>query len=319
MTKEELDNFIDNSLLAVENELSTVVYAVMKENAEIKKLDISNDAIGDIQTLYLNSIGEKIRSNEELSVLKISEADDRANVLFEYDLDLPESLSFFNTVLSDRIPKLDFRNDDFGNIDYLLIEIGNGENKVKLLKRLSGVEVFGRGGTMLWKADERIEKFREKVLRLSPNFHGIYLEGHYFFLDINMLEKSHGFHEVLVREATNSIRLITGLELLESSDGLLEMLGKTSFARKVVRIKNSVVISRQIPNDRIIEFTRSHPALVNKMRYSEDGTRLILHTKVAKELFIKMLDDAYLTSQLTEQNYESKAKDVVELEVQDDE
>lgn len=317
MTQQELFNYLDENVFAREDILSTVVYAVMKENSQIKKLDITNEAIGDVQSLYINSIKDRIRDKEELNVLLISEADDRANVLFEYDLELPESLDFFAVNLTDRLPLFSFQDDDLENIDYLLIEIGDGINVVKLLKRLSTVEVFGRGGHMLWKANNRIEKFEDKVLRLSPNFHGIFLNNTYFFVDINMLERSHGFSEVLAREATNSINLIADLEILESTEGLIEMLGKTSFARKVVRIKNSPVINRQIPNERIIEFTRRHPALINKMRYSEDGNKLILHTKIAKELFIKMLDDAYLTSELTEQNYESKAKDVVELEVQD--
>ena len=51
------------------------------------------------------------------------------------------------------------------------------------------------------------------------------------------------------------------------------------------------------------------------MKYSEDDTKIILRTKKSKELFIKMLDDAYLTSELTNQFYESKAKDAVELDV----
>ena len=54
------------------------------------------------------------------------------------------------------------------------------------------------------------------------------------------------------------------------------------------------------------------------MKYNEDGTQIILETKLSKELFIKMLDDAYLTSQLTQQFYESKAKDEVELEAEND-
>ena len=52
------------------------------------------------------------------------------------------------------------------------------------------------------------------------------------------------------------------------------------------------------------------------MHYSEDGSKIILHSNLSKELFIKMLDDAYLTSQLTDQYYESLAKDVVEEEEQ---
>lgn len=47
------------------------------------------------------------------------------------------------------------------------------------------------------------------------------------------------------------------------------------------------------------------------LKYNDDETQIILKTKIAKVLFIKMLDDAYLTSELTHQFYESKAKDTV--------
>ena len=74
------------------------------------------------------------------------------------------------------------------------------------------------------------------------------------------------------------------------------------------------VLLKNIPNNQIIAFTQSHPSLINKMHYSEDGSKIILHSNLSKELFVKMLDDAFLTSQLTAQYYESIAKDVVEGE-----
>lgn len=55
------------------------------------------------------------------------------------------------------------------------------------------------------------------------------------------------------------------------------------------------------------------------MSYSEDDSQIILETKVSKELFVKMLDDAYLTSELTNQFYESKAKDAVNVENEENE
>ena len=171
---------------------------------------------------------------------------------------------------------------------------------------------------MLWKANQRLEKFEDKVLRFTPKFNAVKVDDTFVFTDLKILERNHGFHEVIVREATTSIQLIADLNLLDTTDGLTALLSNVSFARKVLKIRNSPVIRNNVPNNVIIEFTRTHPALIRKMKYNEDGTQIILETKLSKELFIKMLDDAYLTSQLTQQFYESKAKDAVELEAENE-
>lgn len=315
MTRAELINGLNN-VLNQEDQLSTVVFAVMKETTSIKKLNISNDEINFIQEMFITSIRDKIINVEEQTIIKVSEADNRANTVFEYDLDLPEGLSFYDSVLNDQIENFSFQNNDLGDIDSLIIKIGTEEHQIKLFKKLSSVEVFGRGGYSLWNSNNRLERFNDKVLRLTPNFNSVFVDDNYIFLDLRLLERSHGFHDVIVREANSSLLLVEALGLLDSTQGIIDLLGKTSFARKVVKIKYSPVIQRNIPNAQIIAFTQTHPSLANKMRYSEDGTQIILYTKIAKELFIKMLDDAYLTSELTAQHYESSAKDVVEEEEQ---
>lgn len=310
MTREE---FIDslNIVLNQANQLSTIVYAVMKGNNQVKKLDIDNEEIAVIQNMFLQSINDKIISVDEQTIIKVSEADNRANTVFEYDLDLPEGLNYYSFALNDETPIFSFQNDDLANIDSLIIKIGTEENQIKLFKKLSPVEVFGRGGFLLWKANNRLEKFEDKVLRLTPNFDALLVYNNYVFLSLKLLETSFGFHEVIVREATNSLQLLAKIAVLDSVQGIQELLGKTSFARKVVKIRNSPVFTKNIPNERIIAFTKNHPSLINKMKYNEEGTQIILKTKLSKELFIKMLDDAYLTSELTEQYYESSAKDVI--------
>lgn len=55
------------------------------------------------------------------------------------------------------------------------------------------------------------------------------------------------------------------------------------------------------------------------MKYNDDNTKIILKTKRSKNLFVKMLDDVFLSSELTKQYYESKAKDAVSLENKDNE
>lgn len=312
MTRQELIDGI-NLVLNQEEHLSTVVYAVMKETKEVKFLNIVNTEIEHIQTMFIESLKNSILDVEEQTLVTVSEADDRANTLFEYDLELPDSLKYFETELNDQLPTFSFQNDDLGNIESLLIEIGNEENQLTILKQLSSVEVFGRGGYLLWKSNQRLEKFDDKVLRFTPKFNAVKVNGACIFTNLKILERNHGFHEIIEREANSSIQMIAELNLLDTTEGLTELLKNVSFARKVVKIKNSPVIKNSVPNKVIIEFTKKHPALIRKMKYSEDGERIILQTKISKELFIKMLDDAYLTSQLTEQFYESKAKDAVSV------
>jgi len=310
MTREELINGL-NSIVDRGVDLSTVVYAVLKETKEVKLLNIANNEIEYIQNMFLESIKSSILDVEGQSIVLVSEADDRSNTVFEYDLDLPESLVYINTQLNDGLPVFSFQDDDLANIETLLIEIGTEEHQLTLLKQLSSVEVFGRGGYMLWKANERLEKFEDKVLRFTSKFQAVKIDGALIFTDLKILERNHGFHEVIIREAQTSIEVLAHLNLLATTDGISDLLNNVSFARKVVKIRNSPVIRNNIPNDVIIEFTRTHPALIGKMNYNQNETQIILKTKISKELFVKMLDDAYLTSELTQQFYESKAKDEI--------
>ncbi|SDY14684.1 protein of unknown function [Lutibacter oricola] len=313
MTREELINGL-NLVLDQDDQLSTVVYAVMKNTNEVKQLNIVNEEISFIQNQFINSIIQSIINVEEQTIITVSEADDRANTVFEYDLDLPESLDYLNTELDDNIPTFSFEDDDLGNIQSLIIEIGTEQNQLIIFKQLSVVEVFGRGGYMLWKSNEQFERFEDKVLRLTPKFNAVKVNNTFIFTELKTLEHSHGFHDVIIREANQSITLIDDLNLLSTTEGIASMLSNVTFARKVLKIKNSPVIRNQVPNDVIINFTKTHPALARKMKYNDDSSRIILETKISKELFIKMLDDAYLTSELTNQFYESKAKDEVEVE-----
>lgn len=318
MTRQQLIDGL-NLVINQRDELSTVVYAVLKNTEEVKLLNIVNTEIEHIQNMFLNSIHSSIIDVEGQTLVSVSEADDRVNTIFEYDLDLPESLGYFNTPLNDDLPTFSFQDDDLANIESLLIEIGTEENQLTILKQLSSVEIFGRGGYMLWKSNQRLEKFDDKVLRFTPKFNAIKINNTLIFNNLKILERNHGFHNVIVREASISIQMIAALNLLDTTDGLTGLLTNVSFARKVLKTRNSPVIRNNVPNNVIIEFTKTHPSLARKMKYNEDGTQIILETKVSKELFIKMLDDAYLTSQLTEQFYESKAKDEVTIEEDNDE
>ena len=58
-----------------------------------------------------------------------------------------------------------------------------------------------------------------------------------------------------------------------------------------------------------MEFTKTTSKLTGKFKYSEDGTKIRLDTKKSKDVFLKLMNDAFLRSELTDQYYEASAKD----------
>ena len=54
-----------------------------------------------------------------------------------------------------------------------------------------------------------------------------------------------------------------------------------------------------------MEFTKTTSELTGKFKYSEDGTKIRLDTKKSKDVFLKLMNDAFLRSELTEQYYDN--------------
>ena len=84
----------------------------------------------------------------------------------------------------------------------------------------------------------------------------------------------------------------------------------TSFTRKLSKVKNvSPIFKLGISKKVIVEFTKNTPELKGKFKYTEDGTKLRLSTKKSKIAFLKLMNDAFLHSELTQQWYDATTKD----------
>lgn len=59
---------------------------------------------------------------------------------------------------------------------------------------------------------------------------------------------------------------------------------------------------------KMVKFSKTHPGIKGKLRYSEDGNKILLTTKKSQEEFLKLLDDSFLISELTKYYYASMTK-----------
>ena len=155
-----------------------------------------------------------------------------------------------------------------------------------------------------------IKSIDDEFLRVSSNFQLIRVNDKLFVIDLKSLEKNFGFHEVIKREATLGVNAVESMLLVENTEVLRELIDDVKYARKFTKVaKSSPVIKARIPNQDIINFCKIFPKLAGKIRFNQAEDKILLDTKVSKDLFIKVLMDDFLTSELTKFHYESVAKD----------
>lgn len=315
MTKIELDNalaFINNP----QGELQIIIYANVEDEDEPKKLDIKADDLPEIKQIFIDGINNFIIGKNDYTILQLSAADERGKCFYQYDLEIPEELELLESVIgNDNLQTFNFQVSQLSSIKSLVILLADDNNELTLYKKLSPVEVIGRGGHIFKKSNQRLEKFEDQLLRITAKFQVMRIAGEIIIIDLASIERSFGFHDVITREALLSIEAINDMQIVANIDSLNELVNNVSFARMLTKVaKFSPVIKLNIPVADIINFAKNHPLTKKKMRYNLEGTQFNLDTRVSKDLLIKILNDDLLTSELTKLYYDSLAKDGIEVE-----
>lgn len=296
--------------------IGVCVYALMKDTKNLGpfKLDIEVDAEAGLKTLFMQSLRDEISSKDDLSVLALSSADERVNAIYVYDLEIPEELTSLEIVIAqDDLPVLDLNEASLSSIRALLIEIGNNAGQLVLYKTMAPVNIFSRSSFFLLKHESRLKRLEDEFLRVSAGFQMMRINGNLLVLNLEALEHNFGFHDVIKKEAALGIDAIVSAELLTNPDVLRELIDDVKYARRLTKIaKVSPVLKAGISGGSIVQFCKTFPNLVGRIRFNDENNKVILDTKVSKDLFIKILMDDFLTSELTKFHYASVAKDAVE-------
>jgi hypothetical protein len=315
MNKLELNQAL-SFVNAPEGELQIIFYAKIEGSDEPQKLDITEDDLPTLRQIFIDAIQSYIIAKEDYVILQLSAADERGNCFYQYDLEIPQELEVLESVVgNDNLQTFNFNTNQLSTINSLLIVLADNNNEITLYKKLSPIEVIGRGGYIFKRANQRLKRFDDQLLRITAKFQVLRVAGELIIIDLKAIEKSFGFHDVIMREATVSLNVINSMQLISNIDSLRELISDVGFARKLTKVaRNSPVIIHNIPNENIIAFSKTHPLTRSRMRYNVDGTQFLLDTRVSKNLLIKILNDDLLTSELTKLYYDSLAKDGIEVD-----
>ncbi|MAD45084.1 MAG: DUF4868 domain-containing protein, partial [Oceanospirillaceae bacterium] len=130
----------------------------------------------------------------------------------------------------------------------------------------------------------------------------------FYVNQLSVLEKSFGFDKVIAGEAKKYIELLEDSQIVDDMQYITERSNDLAFAKKLVRASRHSPVFGDVSNENIINFSKKHRYLskVMKLNHSEDA--FVLKTKTSQDRFIKMMLDDYLVSELTNNDYESLAK-----------
>lgn len=299
---------------------SAQLYLILRYNDKfVMRLANTNDneTIDEIKKMYTDFINESIVLNEDLVIRSLSSADVSLNSIYLYDYDsYPEELELFKSFdigTAINTEKFNFSEDSLRHLYGYIIYIGDMYNGITLLKKHYPISLISRESFLLGarKSTERFEKLpSDDIIRLSANVQMIKIDNIVYILDLEMLERNTGFTELTRKAASESLAEIERLDIIDDIQVLRDTLYDVSFARKLSRIKTaSPIFSLGISKEMIIDFTKNTPELAGKFKYSEDGSKIRLDTKKSKDLFLKLMNDAFLRSELTKQYYEASSKD----------
>lgn len=315
---------IKNEIAEMLNEKHGIMlYAVLKteEGKIVKFLNIADEdddkdnTSKDLLKGFTDIIKNKFAVyNEDDEIIKLSSADERKNALYYYDLDeLPMEMERLKDISEtlDVGEIFNFKQDSLSQITALIIVIGNENRNLIMYKQQYPVSLLNRDRYMLTLIlhENRLKRFDQDILRVDFNYQFFLWNDVVYISDIEKMEKICSFHDIVINEARTSIQKIEEINILDNIEVLNDELDNITFARKLTRIYKDSKVLGKVSNQAIIEFSlRHHYFKNNPLKLTESKDKFILDTKKSKETFIKLMNDDLLTSQLTNSDYESLAK-----------
>lgn len=319
MNINELKNKLQS--IAEMEQIGLNVYFLLKtENNEkiLKRANIIEAVKSDLINSYKRSFLE-ISENEDISAINLSDADDRNNAIYLYDLDEePEIFQYFETISNNQNQQqpdyFNFDTDSLAHMEGYYVFVGDFDNNIIIYRKQMPINLFKRGKIYLIKGhDTQFESIDDEFLRIDTKIDILKVNDSVFINNISILERHYEFHDIIQAEATSSINNIASLNILGNIEVLQERISDTTFARKLSKIStNSPVFT--LPADHIMGFVVNHRVLSREFRYNRENTQIILDTKKSQNFFLKLMNDDFLHSELTSYDYVTPAKDRLHIE-----
>jgi Domain of unknown function (DUF4868) len=266
------------------------------------RADFDDGAMQAVCQSYIASVRRYFQG--ELSTVSLSALDDRADVLVCYDLaDAPAEFTALTALTNQPEPAtFVFADHDFSEIKTMAVKISSAASSVIFFKPFYPVSLVKREQILLVKgAASRFELVDKDILKLTGGFEVMLLDGEFYINGFAKFEKAFSFDAIAARAMNAVTATIVALNLVLDAKGHLAACAAPR--KDIIRAGRSPVLAMQAAT--ILAFVA---AKQQQIGLKIQGGRLVLSSKESVRRLYRLLNDDYLTSELTRLEYETLAK-----------
>ena len=323
MTKEILKQKLEG--LVAQQDCGMNLYFILHKRGDyvLKKANVRHEAFAPIKDVLQANIAQLRSTTEEdsFALMNLSVADERKNVIYQYDLyeelrpislmkEVEEHLFDDDYFTSDNNRVFDFAIDTFDEVDAWIASYGVEDNHIIIYRKTFPVNLLKKErNVFIFKGAEQIVTLTDDIFRIDGKIDFFFLDNTALIYNISILEKFNDFKEVVVRSANNSIQQINAANIVSDIAKLQERAASDlSFARKLIKVTTNALILGVVDRETIIHFATTHAYLSRRLKVTADN-KFELEKKSSQNLFVQLLDDAFLHSDLSSNDYLSPGKD----------
>jgi hypothetical protein len=279
----------------------------------LRLFNIENQFLDELKVAFIEEI-KAVTDNpsDNFTLENYSSSTKRLDAIYLYDIsdqlkpemqslkDVKESVDLDNFVVNPE--------NSIDQVNGLYIVIKSDEHVISLYKHIFGVDkIYAQRNLFIVRSHDQFVKQTESMLRISSSFQMLCVDDEIIMTDIQKLERIMDLKEVLTNRAAEHIaKIVNERQLVKDSVQLERVSKEPTMAKKLIHaLTDGKVFSQNISNAAIIAFARSKGA---KLNMSFEGNQFDLKNKIEAKRFIKLIDDDYLTSELTREDYEANQK-----------
>lgn len=301
----ELINFINDNSQNIGIETYIVKYNKEENRYNFEYFQTSESDQQIIQEKVVSQFTEIL---ETRTTINLTSWDERGEVIYKYNLEDEAKDKFLQLLNTPINPRERSFNGNFKEVYGILHKIGTEDRYVVCYSQNIPLNTFSNKLFGIFETRRKTFELikSDTTFKLKDTVDLFLWNNEVYISNLKVAEKNFGVDVIIMDKANETIEKIENIEILEDIEVLKERVQELSFSRKLMRIKEESPVLK-LPISQIITFTKTNK-MTKGFKYSENG-KIILDTKNSQELFIKLLNDDFLHSQLTGMDYVSNSKD----------
>lgn len=283
------------------------IFAVVKNDGvyALKRLLAVDSLIKQIKESVDKLLGEQIFS-DDFDIDDSSRIEENKKIFYEIVQDENYNpFSFLSNIVSE-----DYKESDQPFLKGFIIKINLNTNSFWIYQHKYPVTLINKKTSIyaLLNGQNRYEPLNVDVVRFDNKMDLLIIDNSIFTKKINLLQTDFGFDRYIRSEANRELNRIDTLGILSNSDTLKNMMSsqKLTTAKKLLNIKNSKAMG--LNKEQLYTSIKNHSYYKDKFQFNEDDHTLIISSQKDANLFLKMINDDFLHSELTGADYETNSK-----------